>query len=103
MANRFVQLAIRGRCSEIETPGVRVAMALNGPPCAWPGFKSNVSVWLGPPFIQSRRQDRLGRSAVSVAAASARSQPPSELPNTVPVVAASQLRRDNCVAASQLR
>ena len=35
-------------------PGTAVSIALNGPPLAWPGFGSNVSIWLGPPVIQSR-------------------------------------------------
>ena len=44
-------------------------MASNGPPLAWPGFRSKVSIWLGPPFIQSRMHDRFrcGLDAASAA------------------------------------
>ncbi len=55
-------------------PGVRVAIGRKGPPCAWPGFMSNVSVWLGPPFIHNKRHDRLRPPAGASAAASALSQ-----------------------------
>src|SRR5262245_16407011 len=56
-------------------PGVRVAIELNGPPFSWPGFMSNVSVWLGPPFIHSRMQDRFGFPDRALAAASRPNQP----------------------------
>ena len=85
-------------------PVVRVAIGRKGPPCAWPGFMSNVSVWLGPPFIHNNRQDRLRPPAGLSAAASALSQPlnpPKRVPSSklplsrLPEVAPSQSRRDN--------
>src|SRR5437762_13355322 len=45
-----------GRCSENLAPLMRVSIALNSPPVFVPGLGSNVSMWLGPPFIQSRMQ-----------------------------------------------
>ncbi len=52
-------LARFGRCSLIFTPGAEVSIGLNSPPLAWPGFRSKVSVWLGPPVIHSKMQARL--------------------------------------------
>src|SRR5579884_1574852 len=40
----------------MATSGTRVGIDLNVPPVALPGFGSNVSIWLGPPFIQRRMQ-----------------------------------------------
>src|SRR5271156_6881636 len=57
-------------------------MALNGPPFAWPGFRSNVSIWLGPPFIQSRMHDRLRCGLDAASAASAFSHPAGAPPET---------------------
>ena len=45
-----------GRCSQKKTPGSRVGMTPNGPRF-WSGrsgLGSQVSIWLGPPAIQSR-------------------------------------------------
>src|SRR5262245_7642707 len=66
--------ATSGRCSENFTPLMRVSMALNSPPVFVPGLGSNVSMWLGPPFIQRRMQDlpRVFLPAV-IACAAARS------------------------------
>src|SRR5262249_47167093 len=41
-----------GRCSLIRSPPIGVAVFLKGPPFLWPGLRSQVSVWLGPPAIQ---------------------------------------------------
>ena len=57
MAMSFICLASLGRCSLIKMPGTAVSMALNSPPLAWPGLGSKVSIWLGPPVIQSRMHD----------------------------------------------
>ena len=57
MAMSFICLASLGRCSLIRMPGTAVSIALNGPPLAWPGLRSKVSIWLGPPVIQSRMHD----------------------------------------------
>ena len=54
-----MNLASFGRCSLILMPGDAVSISLNGPPLAWPGLRSKVSIWLGPPFIHSRMHDRL--------------------------------------------
>ena len=48
-----------GRCSLIRSPGTVVSIGLKSPPLGWSGFMSKVSVWLGPPGIQSRMQARL--------------------------------------------
>src|SRR5262249_31201644 len=48
--------AIFGRYSHTWTPGMRVATGRNGPPVGRPGFMSNVSIWLAPPFIHRRMQ-----------------------------------------------
>ena len=58
-----------GRCSLIRRPGTAVSIALTGPPFSWPGLRSKVSIWLGPPFIQSRMhaRRRLGWAAASAA------------------------------------
>src|SRR5262245_3052308 len=57
-----------GRCSENFAPLMRVSMALNSPPVFVPGLGSNVSMWLGPPFIQ-RRMQALPRPFLPVIAA----------------------------------
>ena len=50
-------LATLGRCSLISTPPAEVAIGLNGPPFfSLSGLRSQVSMWLGPPDIQSRMQ-----------------------------------------------
>src|SRR5262249_31979451 len=66
--------AISGRCSENFAPLMRVSITLNSPPVFVPGLGSNVSMWLGPPFIQRRMQD-LPRDflPVAIACAAARS------------------------------
>jgi hypothetical protein len=73
-----MSLASLGRCSLMRMPGTDVAISLNGPPLACPGFKSNVSVWLGPPFIQSRMHDRRRCAWTAGVAASTSSQPERE-------------------------
>ncbi len=40
----------------MRRPGARVAMSWKGPPVFWPGLGSQVSRWLGPPFIHSTMQ-----------------------------------------------
>ena len=71
-------LATFGRCSLILMPGTLVAISLKGPPLAWPGLRSKVSIWLGPPFIHSRMHERLRCGSSAAAAASRPSQPDSE-------------------------
>ena len=64
--------ARRGSSSQISIPGTLVEMDLYLPPVSVPGFGSNVSSWLGPPFIHKNRQ-RLAPLASS--AANMRSKP----------------------------
>src|SRR4051794_8614093 len=62
-------------------PGTRVSIALNGPPFAWPGLRSNVSIWLGPPAIHSRMHERLRCGGLAEARAASDSiQPDAETP-----------------------
>src|SRR5262249_32154020 len=94
IAMRSIHLAILGRCSPILTPGALVAISLNGPPLAWPGFKSKVSIWLGPPFIHNRITERL-RCGSGAAASARRSNHPDTQPARAPVAATfSQSRRE---------
>src|SRR5262249_21437979 len=81
-------------CSLIRMPGTLVSVAANGPPLAWPGFRSNVSIWLGPPLIHSRTHDRLRCGFAAASAASASSQPDDEQPTTPAADSRSQSRRD---------
>src|SRR5438876_3315562 len=74
----FMCLAILGRCSLILMPGTAVEISLNGPPLLVPGFKSNVSIWLGPPFIHRRMHERRRCGLLAAAAARFSSQPDIE-------------------------
>ncbi len=40
-----------GKCSLMRMPGTEVWISRKGPPFACPGFRSKVSIWLGPPFM----------------------------------------------------
>ena len=60
-----------GRCSEMRRPGTLVAISLKLPPFSCPGFRSKVSIWLGPPFIHSNMQARLRGVTVSLSPARA--------------------------------
>jgi hypothetical protein len=55
---------------------------LVGPAVAWPGLGSKVSIWLGPPDIQSRMHDFRRRGSVAAPAATFSSQPEAEPPRT---------------------
>ena len=74
MAAWLVSWANFGKCSLMRMPGTEVWISRRGPPLTWPGFMSNVSVWLGPPFIHRRMQARWRRGSVAVPAASLSSQ-----------------------------
>src|SRR5262249_39754145 len=83
-----------GRCSLIWMPGTAVGMALYGPPLTWPGFRSKVSIWLGPPVIHRRMQAflRFGCAAASLARAS---NHPAALQLATPAdISRSQSRRE---------
>src|SRR5712692_2830224 len=90
-----MHLAILCRCSLILMPATEVWISLNGPPLAWPGFKSKVSVWLGPPFIQSRMQERRRSGCLAVSAARLSSQPEREKLTTPAEESRSQSRRES--------
>jgi hypothetical protein len=51
-----ITLATPGRCSLISIPGALVFIGLNSPAPLLSGFKSRVSLWLGPPSIHRRMQ-----------------------------------------------
>src|SRR5947209_1480322 len=94
---RAISLACRaifGRCSEILTPGAAVAISLNGPPLAWPGFKSHRSMVLGPPFIHRRMHERLREGSPAAALASEPNQPDIDAPTTPAEDSFSHSRRD---------
>src|SRR5215831_18922338 len=94
IAKCLALVARRGRCSLNFMPGTLVAISLEGPPFLWPGFKSKVSIWLGPPFIHNRIQARL-RSELVAASARRSSQPDIEQPSTPAADKRSHSRRDN--------
>src|SRR5205809_3734341 len=89
-----MNLAILGRCSLILMPVTEVSISLNGPPLAWPGLRSNVSIWLGPPFIHSRMHDRLRCGSFAAAPAMRSSQPDIEKPTNPAAVYRSRSRLD---------
>ncbi len=90
-----MERARRGKCSLMRIPGTLVAISLNGPPLAWPGFRSNVSIWLGPPLIQSRMHAFLRCGCEARSSASRSSQPESEEPTAPAEVNRSQSRRES--------
>src|SRR5579875_1352379 len=96
MARGFAFVARGGRCSLNLMPGTVVAISLKGPPLAWPGFKSKVSIWLGPPFIHKRMQARLRSGLAAAAAARFSSQPDIEAPSTPAADKRSHSRRVKC-------
>src|SRR5437588_1419131 len=93
-AMRSANRAIFGRCSLILMPGTLVAVSLKDPPLAWPGLRSNVSIWLGPPFIHNRMHERLRCGWEAVSAARLSSQPDIEWLMTPAAVSRSQSRLD---------
>jgi hypothetical protein len=78
MVMRSMWRATRGRCSLIRMPGALVGISRKGPPLAWPGLRSKVSVWLGPPLIHSRMHDRRRCGLAVASAANVSIQPDSE-------------------------
>src|SRR5258708_18480574 len=58
MASSLACWAIPGRCWLILMPGTDVSISVYGPPFLWPGLRSKVSIWLGPPGIQRRMHER---------------------------------------------
>src|SRR5262245_9218576 len=96
IASSLACFASLGKCGPRRMPGTADDIGLNGPLLAWPGLGSNVSVWLGPPDIQSKMHDfrRLGWSAV--AAASASIQPEAEAPKAPAAASRITCRRFSC-------
>src|SRR5947209_5466540 len=90
----FMCLAILGRCSLILMLGTAVEISLKGPPLTVPGFKSNVSIWLGPPFIHRRMHERRRWGLLAAAAARFSSQPDMEKLTTPADVRVSHSRRE---------
>src|SRR4051794_41768264 len=60
-------------------PGTEVAIGLNSPASAVPGFMSNVSFWLGPPSIHSKMHDLCLTRAPAAWAAIRSSQPDTDV------------------------
>src|SRR5262249_39136195 len=87
----------------MRRPGVAVAIALNGPPLAWPGLRSNVSVWLGPPAIQSKMHERRRRGSAATSSANVSIQPDSELATTPAADRPIQSRRESDERPDSLR
>src|SRR5262249_5906513 len=93
-AQRSPNSASLGRFSVQRRPGAEVSFSLKGPPLAWPGFMSKVSVWAGPPLIHNRMQARLRCGFVAASAASVSSQPDIDPAETPAAASFSQSRRD---------
>src|SRR5262249_20657825 len=98
MARWLASLAILGKYSLIWMPGTSVSIGWNGPPWGCPGLRSKVSIWLGPPLIHSRMQERLRCGLPAVASASAPSQPDVQVPSTPAAASRSQSRRERRLA-----
>src|SRR5579883_171229 len=96
MARCLACLASLGRCSLNFMPGTVVAISLKGPPFLCPGLRSNVSIWLGPPFIHKRMHERFRSGLPATALAKFSSQPDMEAPRTPAADNRNHSRRDNC-------
>src|SRR5260370_750468 len=84
-----------GRCALISR-SAGASRSRKGPPFLWPGLRSKVSVWLGPPLIHRRMQLRLRSLLLATSAASVSSQPDIEAPTAPAEASFNQSRRDNC-------
>src|SRR5262249_18609026 len=87
-------LATLGRCSPIFRPGAEVWISLYGPPLAWPTLRSNRSMVLGPPFIQSRITAFLRCGCLAASAANVSIHPETEQAATPAADSFSHSRRD---------
>src|SRR4051794_26544309 len=85
----------------MRTPGALVSIALKGPPLAWPGLRSKVSSWLGPPVIQSRMHERRRPGSPAASAARASIQPEVEVAATPAAARRSHWRRVNAGRRSE--
>src|SRR6202012_1734594 len=82
-----------GRCSLNRSPGTAVAVSLYGPPFLWPGLRSQVSVWLGPPDIHRTMHALVG--FFSAAAARRGSHGQAAAPNALATLIRTRSRRLN--------
>src|SRR5260370_38875935 len=72
------------------------SMSVTGSRFLWPGLRSKVSIWLGPPLIHKRMQARLRSLLLATSAASVSNQPDIEAPMAPAEASFNQSRRDNC-------
>src|SRR5579859_3232936 len=89
-----ISCASFGKCSLIWMLGTFVAIGLNSPPSLVPGFKSNVSLWLGPPSIHRRMHDLCLAPELAARLANTLSQPDNDTAETPAAVSFSRSRRD---------
>src|SRR5262245_31964840 len=94
----FMSLATSARCWLISIPDALVLIGLNSPAPLLSGFRSRVSLWLGPPSIQ-RRMQRLAFAFGLAGDSSARAartfiHPENEAPNTPAADSFRKSRRD---------
>src|SRR5579875_2104763 len=75
-------------------PGTAVEIGLNSPPSLVPGFKSKVSLWLGPPSIHRRMQDLCLVGVWAARLANTWSQPDNETAETPAADSFNQSRRE---------
>src|SRR5437762_11005396 len=85
------------KCSLIRNPGTAVAISFEGPPFLWPGLRSQVSVWLGPPDIHRTMHALAG--FFPAAAASLGNHGQAAAPNALATHIRSKSRRLNSRAA----
>src|SRR4051812_27845971 len=92
----LICLASLGRCSPTDRPGTPVAIGLNGPPLAWSGLGSKVSIWRGPPVIHRRMTDFLRFGSVAALAARVSIHPEADAPMAPAEARRNQSRRESC-------
>src|SRR5262249_8919111 len=88
--------------SLILMPETLVSISLKMPPLSVPGLRSNVSIWLGPPFIHRRMHERLRFGFFAASSAKAGSHPDSEPPRTPAAANLRYSRREREIAIVDL-
>src|SRR5437773_2196339 len=78
-------------------PGTEVAIGLNSPASFVPGFRSNVSLWDGPPSIHRTMQDLVFLPVWAACVARTLSQPDADRAAAPTVDILSQSRRERFV------
>src|SRR6516225_3577799 len=96
MAACCICRAKRGKYSLMRMAGTEVWISWNGPPCAVPGRRSNVSLWLGPPSIHRRMQDLCLALVSAARLASTLNQPDTEVPKIPAADSLNRSRRESC-------